>query len=128
MGDPRAKKILGTPSGKPLVNGTVTTNNQAMSSILFTRGWTPDKYGLLLPGDYIQLGMRLHRVLDKVNSDASGDATLNIWPSLREQPSDAEAIVLNKPVGLWRLTGPTRKWAADVKRGTAISIQAMEAR
>src|ERR1700744_4014490 len=35
--------------------------------------------GALLPGDYIQIGYRLYRVLD-----ATGSGPIGIWPSVRE--------------------------------------------
>ena len=52
---------------------------------LITDGWTPSQTGILLTGDYIQLGTglasRLHKVLADVNSDGGGNATFDIWPS-----------------------------------------------
>lgn len=118
----------GTPAGTPLVDNTVSFGNVAMSQQLGTKGWTASTSGLLLPGDYIQIGYRLHMVLDQVNSDSSGKATLTIWPSLREQPTDSIAVITSNTLGLWRLATNQRKWSADYTRHTAISFQLREYR
>lgn len=129
LGDP-AKPVgpLGAAGSAPVVDGAVATNNAAMATTLFTRGWKPNSLRLMGPGDYLQLGYRLHRNLDWVSSDASGRAQLNLWPSLREQPADGAALVLNKARGLFRLATNKRTWNADFTRLTRISFQVMEYR
>ncbi len=61
----------------------------------------------LLPGDYIQLGTgatsRLHRILNLVTADSSGEAVLDIWPKTRDAVVDADAVVTINPVGVFRL-------------------------
>lgn len=102
MGDPKASTPKGEPSGTPLVNGA----SQA-GYTLATRGWAASTSGLLLPGDYIQIGYRLYRVLVPVASDSSGDASISIWPNLRDAPADGTAIVTSNCKGLFRLTRAT---------------------
>jgi hypothetical protein len=82
FGDPLATFPLGTPSGTPVVNGG-TQSGYTLAS----RGWMASTSDLLLAGDWIQLGPRLYRNLDDVTSDGSGNATLNIWPQIRETPA-----------------------------------------
>src|SRR5277367_3693081 len=61
LGDQLAPQSLGSSSQNiPLVDGTVSTNNPYAAKVLFTKGWTPNKYRLLLPGDYLQVGFRLY--------------------------------------------------------------------
>jgi len=71
LGDPSANTARGVATGSPLVNGASQTGYE-----LITDGWTPDTTGILKAGDYIQLGTgsdsRLYKVLDDVDSDASG--------------------------------------------------------
>lgn len=102
LGDPRAAQPKGTAAGVPLVNGASQSGYS-----LATKGWTASSFGLLLPGDYIQIGYRMYKVVDQVNSDASGDATLSIWPPLREAPADGAAIQCANCKGLFRLVPGT---------------------
>jgi hypothetical protein len=63
-----------------------------------------------------------------VNSDSSGDATLAIWPSLRETPADGTALQLANPQGLFRLSSNRRPVQASPTRLTTFSLRAVEAR
>lgn len=99
LGDQSAMVPRGTAGGVPRVNGA----QQSQASVLVTDGWTASQTGILLKGDYIQLQNRLFKVLDDVNSDGSGNASFNIWPSLRETISDNETIVTQGTKGLFRL-------------------------
>ncbi len=111
-GDPYAARPQGTGAGAPVVDGSVGTNNAAMATTLYTRGWLPSRFGVLLPGDNLQIGYRLHMVAGdaRVNSDSTGAANFPIFPSLREQPADGAAIVLSNPKGLFRLPQNKRGW------------------
>lgn len=124
LSDPSYTGPKGTVKGTPVVNGV----NNAMATTLNTKGWAASSFRLLLPGDYIQVGNRLHRVLNQMNSDANGHATIAIWPSLREATTDGEAINLNKPAGLFRLTDNRRSVMTDETRLSGISLKAIEAR
>jgi len=124
LSDPAYKGAQGTASGTPLVNGA----QSPMATSLNTKGWTPSSFRLLLPGDYLQVGNRLHRVLDVVNSDASGNASITIWPSLRDAVTDGQAINLNNPQGLFRLANNRRSLTADETLLSAVTLKAVEAR
>lgn len=124
LGDSSYTGPHGSVKGQPLVNGL----QSPMATTLVTKGWTPNSYRLLLPGDYLQVGFRLHRVLDVVNSDANGDATISIWPSLRDTLADGQAIVLNEPVGLFRMADNKQSMLVDETRMGAASFNIVEAR
>ena len=124
LSDPTYKGPQGTVLGVPVVSGA----NNAMATQLATKGWTPNSFRLLLPGDYLQLGNRLHKILDVVNSDASGNATITVWPSLREATTDGQAINLNNPRGLFRLAENRRSVLTDETRLSGVSVKAIEAR
>lgn len=124
LSDPTYKGPQGTVKGVPVVNGV----NNAMATVLNTRGWTANSFRLLLPGDYLQLGYWLHRVLNQVNSDGSGNATISIWPSSREATTDGQAINLNNPKGLFRLASNRRSVLSDETRLSGVSFKAVEAR
>lgn len=99
--------------------GTVTAAAAAGSQTIQV------SYGVggLLPGDYIQIGYRLHRVLD-----ATGSGPIGIWPSIREPLAGGETIITNNPLGLFRLATNKRTWSADVVRLTHLSFQIQEYR
>jgi hypothetical protein len=122
--DPLHRTPAGLAHGTPVVNGV----NTAMSTTLNTRGWRVGTYRLLLPGDYLQIGQRLHVVLEQVNSDGNGDAAINIWPSIREATTDGEPVILNNPVGLFRLAENRRSISANQTRLSAVTLKCMEAR
>lgn len=93
----------GTAPGTPVVNGAIQTGES-----LATRGWSVSATGVLKAGDLIQIGSggasRMYRVLLDVDSDASGNAAIDVWPRLRESPADGAAVLTSDAVGLWRLT------------------------
>ena len=80
---------LGNPSGSPKINGS----NQTGSSII-TDGWTPSTSGLMKAGDIVSFGSetKVYRLTSDVNSDASGNATLSIFPDLNSSPSDNAVV------------------------------------
>ncbi len=70
---------------------------------------------ILLPGDFIQIGYRLYKVLSAANCDGDGNATLSIWPPLRDLPADGTAIQTRNCKGLFRLKQNTgNKWSTNV--------------
>lgn len=119
LGDPNGATARGVATGTPLVNGANQTGTD-----LITDGWTPNTTGILKAGDYIQLGTGstslLHKVLDDVNSDGSGNATLTLWPDLRSAPSDNAAIVVSSTKGVFRLTSGEQSW--DINEATFYGI------
>ena len=127
--DPSARSPQGLASGTPVVNGSGQTGLQ-----LATRGWTPSTSGILLAGDYIQLGasdavpsQRLYKVLTPANSDGDGNATLDIFPRLRESPADGDTITTTNPVGTFRLALNQSEWDVDAAHIFGISFKALEA-
>lgn len=124
IGDPRRKSPLGSAPGVPVAAG----GNTAFSVSLLTTGWTHSAARILLRGDMLQVGYRLHRVCETVNSDVSGNCTIPVWPALREVPASSAPIILHKPVGVFRLARNRRESQASRDRLTSLSFQAVEAR
>jgi hypothetical protein len=113
----------------PLVDGAVG-NNLVSSYVLFTKGWNPTTFRLMLPGDYLQIGYRLYMVAGQaaINSDSTGKAQIPVYPSLREVPPDGTPLILFNPVGLFRLASNKRDWHTAVTRFTTLSFKCVEAR
>lgn len=119
MGDPNGATARGVATGTPLVNGAGQTGNE-----LVTDGWTTSTTGILKAGDYIQLGTgatsRLYKVLDDVNSDGSGNATLTLWPDLRSAPADNAAITVSNTKTTFRLNSAQTSW--DINEATIYGL------
>lgn len=116
----------GTPAGTPLVSGPSQTGDQ-----LVVDGWTPSATGVLLAGDWIQVGTgttaRLHKVLDDADASGGGVTTLRIWPSLRESPANNSAVVTSNPQGAFRLASANFQWSLDLAKIYGLSFAAREA-
>lgn len=126
LGDPANTAPRGVGTGTPLVYGASQTGGE-----LITDGWTVSTTGILKAGDWIQLGSgsatRLHKVLNDVNSNASGVASLDIWPNLRSSPADNAAITLISPKGQWRLSSNQSEYSIDEASIYGITFACVEA-
>lgn len=126
MGDPVITAPRGTASGGGLIKGASQTGNT-----LETDDWGFNQGLLFKAGDLIQLGTagtsRLHKVLIDAASDGSGNATLEIFPGLRESPVDDSAIVIANPKGLFRLAQDVSQWDMTPPLRYEISFAVMEA-
>jgi len=80
----------GVGTGTPLVKGGSQTGKT-----LNTDGWTPNQTGILLAGDYFEVNSEIKRMTANVNSDGSGNATLQFGPELRVSPSDNDPVKVN---------------------------------
>lgn len=125
LGDPDGTTPRGSVSGSPLVNGAGQTGRT-----LAVDGLGANKTGVFLAGDYIQLGSgstsRLHMITKDANSNASGQATLDIWPTLRESPADNTPITYTNCKGVFMLVTPTRGFKLNVESVYSMSFQAIE--
>lgn len=109
----------------PFVNGAGQTGSE-----LIIDGASPNEDAYLRAGDYIQLGAassaRLHKVLADVATDDDGNATIDIWPSLRSSPADNSIVIIENCKGRFRLAENVTGWNADVAQ-YGITFSAMEA-
>jgi len=112
LGDPVAATPRGSAAatpGTPSVNGASQTGDELIIDGIPASG---DDY--LKAGDYIQLGTgnqsRLHKVLEDVPLDGSGEATLNLFPALRSSPADDQSVVVSNAKGVFRLATNETNW------------------
>jgi hypothetical protein len=126
MGDPLGDTARGTLGGTPVVNGA----DQVGSSVAID-GCSNSITNWLKAGDYVQLGSAstatLHKILQNVNTDASGQATLDIWPSMRTAPADGSTIVTSNAVGRFRLNSGQQDWTINNISSYGITFAAVEA-
>ena len=126
LGDPNGKTPLGVGGGTPLVNGGSQTGNSLNidGCPISTTNW-------LKAGDYVQVrtgsSRTLHKVLTNVTTNASGQATLDIWPKLRSAPADNASVVITNAAGIFRLSTPQTTWSIDNATKYGISFTATEA-
>lgn len=124
LGDTAHTSPRGVGTGTPLVNG----GGQSGSSLV-TDGWTASVTGILKAYDYIQLGTgntaRLYMVLQDVNSNGSGQATLDIWPNLRSAPADNAVITINSPMSKFMLPQDI-SWDIDEAKIFGLEFSAVE--
>lgn len=105
IGDPHSapRGSASSTPGTPVVNGASQTGDT-----LAIDGLPASATGYLKAGDYIQLGSgsaaQLYKVLNDVDSNASGEANLDIWPDLRSSPADDATVVVSDAVGVFRLS------------------------
>jgi hypothetical protein len=121
-GDPSAL-LFGAPF--------VSTQAQSGASSIDVSGLQADTQGWLLAGDYIQLGTAatatLHKVLFPVDSDSSGNATIEIWPSLRRTVAQNETVFYLNTVGRFRLSENFSEWSINNSNAYQLSFDAVEA-
>lgn len=122
FGVPSMRTPRGAATGTPLVKG-----GGQMGQELITDGWSASITNILRKGDFIQVGTRLFVVLSDVNSDGSGNATLDIWPNIISAPADNAPIITSDPKGLFRLAGNRNGFSGDKERIFDFPISAEEA-
>jgi hypothetical protein len=132
LGDPLYAS-LGAVAGMPAPTGKVNGAVASGSNIVPTKAWSSipgGLVGLMSPGDYVQLGGRLHKVVNRDRIDAFFDnsANLEVWPVVREALVDNQAVVVQSPVGLFRLSDNSREWNISEMKMYGLNFKAVEAR
>ena len=123
LGDMSHKTPAGSASGTPLVKGAGQSGRT-----LITDGWTADQTALLLPGDYIGIGMQLCVVTATATSDSGGNATITFEPPLRSAPADNQSVVVSSPTCTMMLADDKQdNFDFQQKNLTNITINCMEA-
>jgi len=129
LGDPAAATPRGSAKdtpGTPVVNGASQTGNE-----LDIDGLPASATGYLLAGDYIQLGSgstaQLYKVLDDVDSNASGEATVTVWPDLRSSPTDDSTVIVSNAKGRFRLSASQVQFTIDEVSTYGLTFGAIEA-
>jgi len=91
-----------TVGSSPTVNGSA----QAGSAELVVQSSPISQTGWLLTGDIIQVGPasrpRWHRVLQDVDTDGSGNATIDVWPYIRDNTISGDPVSFSSPLCLFR--------------------------
>lgn len=113
LGDPSCSTPRGTVSSCTLTGGA----GDESGTVVMT--------GTLKAGDYIQLGSGSSAKLHQVLVDQDGDGTLELWPALRSDYTDA-TVVFNNPKGVFRLSSNVTSWSIDNASVYGISFDCVE--
>jgi hypothetical protein len=129
IGDPNGATPRGSAAsaaGTPVVAVAGQTGDY-----LVIDGLPTSATGYLKAGDYIQLGSgatsTLHKVLEDVDSDELGAATLNVFPSIRTAPADGATVTVTNCKGAFRLSTNDVSWDINTATVYGISFGAVEA-
>lgn len=83
--------------------------------------------GLLLPGDWIGIGMELKKVIAPMNSDSGGNGYIHFSPPLRASPADNSEVVITAPLGRFTLSATESGWEVVPGKFATSSFDLMEA-
>jgi hypothetical protein len=125
MGDPVGGTPRGTWAGTPLLVGSHAARVKTLTVDGFSAGATVKE------GDWLQFGTgaltRLHQVVQDATANGSGQATIEIWPALRELQADNAQLISANAKGIWRLASNEREWTINVGQIFGLSLKAIEA-
>lgn len=125
IGDQDRKTIQGVATGTILVNGDAQTGNA-----INLDGFANSTNNVFKAGDYIQINSYLYMVSADVNSDASGEATVYVEPSLRtgiEAINDDTTVLYSNTTTLMRLDSNELNWDTNNVSVYGISFACSEA-
>lgn len=103
---------LSNPDATPLGSqpSNFIVNNGGDPNTLLLSNLVTGQTGVLAEGDYIRVGVggaaRYHKVLDRVDSDGTGNAEATIWPANYQPLSNAQGS-LQDAYGTFILTDPS---------------------
>lgn len=122
LADPYRSLPLGSNLGTPLVRVATAAGDEDV----LTKGWDPDETDLLKAGDFIEIGQRLHMVLQDVDSDASGHATVKVWPPVREVHAIDDPLVTENARGVFALDANAPEFTRGVNGFNGALLRAVE--
>jgi hypothetical protein len=129
LGDPNAV----TPLGSARNSDTVTTNGStaAGSNTIAITSAPLSQTDYLKAGDYLQIGtgtsMQLFKVLADVDTDGSGQATIDVWPDVRATISTGTSVYFESAKGVFRLASNESAFSINEASIYGISFGAIEA-
>lgn len=121
-----------TPRGSARNSDTVTIDGLTTSgNTLDIQSAPTSTTDFLKAGDYMQIGSgtsrQLFKVLQDVDTDASGTATVDVWPNVRTSISDNSSVTFESAKGVFRLASNETSWSVNEASVYGITFGAMEA-
>ena len=122
LADPYRSLPLGSNLGTPLVRVATVAGDEAV----LTKGWTVSQTDALKAGDFIQIGTRLHMVLQDADADASGNATVNVWPPIRQVHAVNAPVITSNARGIFALDANAVEFTRGVNGLNGAILRAVE--
>jgi len=127
LGDPNAV----TPRGSARNTDTILVNGATSSGNTLAIDSAPaSQTGYLKAGDYMQVGTgtsrQLFKVLADVNTNGSGQATVDIWPDVRTTIANNSAVTVENTKGIFRLASNEQGFSINEASFYGISFGAVE--
>ena len=128
LGDPNAV----TPRGSARNSDTITVDGATSSGSTINIQSAPlSETNYLKAGDYLQVGSgtnrQLFKVLTNTDTDASGTATVDVWPNVRTSIADNAPVTVESTKGLFRLASNEQSWSINEASTYGITFGAIEA-
>ena len=124
LGDPNAA----TPRGSARDSDTILVNGAVSSGNTISIDSAPaSQTDYLKAGDYLQVGTQLFKVLKSVDTNVSGEATVDVWPDVRTSISDGAAVTVQNTKGLFRLSSNEQTFSINEASFYGITFGAVEA-
>jgi hypothetical protein len=122
LADPYRSLPLGSNLGTPLVRVATVAGDEAV----LTKGWTINQVDALKAGDFIEIGTRLHMVLQDADADASGNATVNVWPPIRQVHAVNAPVITRNARGVFALDANAVEFTRGVNGYNGAILRAVE--
>ena len=122
LADPYRSLPLGSNLGTPLVRVATVAGDEAV----LTKGWTINQVDALKAGDFIEIGTRLHMVLQDADADASGNATVNVWPPIRQVHAVNAPLITRNARGVFALDANAVEFPRGVNGYNGAILRAVE--
>jgi|TARA_A100000172_G_scaffold55584_1_gene35672 hypothetical protein len=126
IGDPDKKTISGTASGTMSVNG----DHAIGAYSVIVDGLNASQSTAFKKGDYVQFGSgatsKLHMIVEDISTDSSGNATLQIEPSLKTALSDDDVVTYSDTKMVARMDSDELGWQTNVNSLYQLSFSCSE--
>jgi hypothetical protein len=128
LGDPRAC----TPLGSARDADTILVNGALSSGDTINIDSAPaSRTDYLKAGDYMQIGAgtsrQLFKVLTDVDTNGSGQATVDVWPNVRTTIANNSAVTVQSAKGIFRLITNEQAFSINEASIYGITFGAIEA-
>jgi hypothetical protein len=128
LGDPAAT----TPLGSARDTDTILVDGAVSSGDTIAIDSAPaSQTDYLKAGDYMEIGTgvnrQLFKVLNDVDTDGTGSATVDVWPNVRTSIADDAAVTVQSAQGIFRLAGNEQSFSINEASIYGITFGAIEA-
>lgn len=127
LGDPDAKSIKGTATGTMKVKD----DHSVGAYDITVDGLNASQSKAFKKGDYVQFGSgatsKLHMIVDDISTDGSGNATLQIEPSLKTALANNDVVTYANTKMVARMDSSDLGWQSNVNSLYQFSFSCSEA-